>query len=684
MPLVCINSNPLTGWQALSLAAWRQTLLALPGKTDNFNNMPDFQIFQLPDSPKLAFQTNDDWVLVYEQAQERLARQERKKGQAQNGVFYTPPSIAEYLVGRTLGLFLEKHHQSVKQAISDQKITKAQVILDEVQSLKVIDPACGTGVFLVEALKRFADFYAKIRQQFPALKMLGNADYSFRHQLYGVDLDPLSVAITEFRLAQWVCWLDQKKWTDFEPLSGKQYLCADTLKANPFPERVWDFIFGNPPYVSEVRKQSKRFKPLQERGFYRAKMDLCDAFTAWAIEHLQWDGQLAYVLPEYWTQRASSAPLREMLWDEGQFQEIWAFGQTPVFKNAPGHHTALLIWQKRKMENQLTASQPIQWGQPDQTTHLLETTLSSALILNDQKSGKFLIGNQAEIELLKRLSDLPPLMYDYQIQQGIVLPQGRLKKTDWQKLPHDLQAQLAPDTGIFLLSETEVERLNLNNKELALLKPYYGPTGFLPFEGFSDSNAQYQLLYTDREARQRMMLESENYPGLKAHLDQFAPVLTSAFKPYGLHRARQKKWFEHKEKIFSPRQVMNPAFAVVPHTAYVSEGFYIILPDGDVAYWCALLNSQLAWYWFYHQKRKGHRLQIDKDVLLAFPQPLHQNAAQTKALIELSQTLAGELPEPERKALTARLNELVNHAYGITQAENQCILAADQAIFAPR
>jgi hypothetical protein len=662
-------------------------LLELSKKSTALQTITDGSIFDGGHIQKSGVPVNDDWVLLYERIQERLARRQREKDGVQHGVFYTPYPIAHYLVKQTLGVYLTQQLQRIEHAVSQKRLQEAHQHLQHVAALKIIDPACGTGVFLVEALKNLHHFYQTIQQQYPALSLPGTAGACSAHSLYGADLDPASVAITQLRLAQWVCRLDGSNEPEHTLINAEHFRCADTLSTPIFAGTDWDFVLGNPPYVSEVRKQSRRFTPLQNSEFYQPKMDLCDAFTLWAIQRLQPQGQLAYVLPEYWTQRTSSGPLRDMLWQAGQFQEICTFGATPVFKNAPGHHTALLIWQKRPLQDPASTSQPVLWSKPDSVENLSSTPLRPATLLKDSQSGKFLLGFQTETDLLKRLSSLPPLLASPQIQQGVVLPQGRLKNSDWPKLPQNLQASLKPDSGIFLLNASEVQALQLCPKERALLKPYFGPAGFLPFQGLAKSQCDYQLVYTDRETCQDIALHPESYPRLKTHLDQFKPVLTSAFKPYGLHRSRQKKWFESPEKILCARQVMLPAFAVVSQCAYVSEGFNVILPEGanlasNLAFYCALLNSQLAWYWFYHQKRKGLRLQMDKEVLLTFPQPLYQEPTRIHQLSTLSQSLAYDLPPSQRKTLSEELNELVYEAYGITAEEKACILALYHTIFA--
>lgn len=681
--------EPIATPPALSLQAWAQMMASLPPvDSSQFCQGFPFRIGQLPDAEKLWTLANDSWVLKYEQAQAQLARKQRQQGEVQDGVFYTPVSIAAYLVQRTLGALLEAQAQAIEGALQQHQLTQAMLILDEVRQLKVIDPACGTGIFLMEALKVLYAFYRKIQPMFPDWEDSQKSASMALEQLYGVDLDPVSVAITEFRLAQMACQWMPTDWQSLGLVLKGHFVCADTLKGSVFPEDVeWDFVLGNPPYVSEVRRQSGRLKTLQGKGdFYQAKMDLCDAFTAWGVRNLKADGQLAYVLPEYWTQRSSSDALRALLWDQGSFQEIWTFGKQSVFKAAPGHHTSLLIW--KKQTNKQAASslqQAVAWGKPSNDATVSEKNLTLGVLLRDAQSGKFLLGDARTTNLLTRLADYPPLLNKTEIQQGIVLPQGRLKQSDWQKLPANIQNQCQPDSGIFLFTQSEVADFHFNPAEQALLKPYYGPTGFLPFHGFSSQKAHYQLLYTDRDARRLIAEQPETYPALIAHLDRLTPILTSAFKPYGLHRPRQKQWFENPKKILSPRQVAVPAFAVVLEVAYVTEGFYSILTAEDADYCCALLNSKLAWFWFYHQKRKGDRLQIDKDVLLVFPSPRQSSASFKQAICSKAKQLSDRKTSLEdRTVLIEALNDLVYQAYHLTPEEVACVENAYQAIVISR
>ena len=449
----------------LSRLAWGKLLASLNVHNESLG--PAWDGETLRGAAQLAALPTDDWVLQYEAIQEKLAKRRRKTGHSQTGVFYTPVAAAAYLTNRSLGQYLTQIEADIHQYMRDGSLPAAQKILQAVHQLRVIDPACGTGVFLVEALKLLADFYGKIGEKYTHLAFNRPARYAVCNQLYGVDIDPVSVLITRLRLAQWASRLDGEMASP--DLHGLQshLLCGDTLQGQLFEDvSDWDFILGNPPYISQVRRQSERFKAMKHQAlaYYQPKMDLCDAFLAWAIQYVKPNGQLVYVLPEYWTQRASSATLRASLWECGHIREFWALQDSRLFKNAPGHHTSFLIWQKTDSAQQALSGEyfpPTTVGMVDPGEKPLEASQLQELTFTlDPKSGKLLYGHSTEMTLLQRLSALPPLLAKCEIQQGIVIPQGRLKPSERHRLPLSLQEALPKDVGIFLLDASEIAACN--------------------------------------------------------------------------------------------------------------------------------------------------------------------------------------------------------------------------------
>jgi hypothetical protein len=76
----------------------------------------------------------------------------------------------------------------------------------------------------------------------------------------------------------------------------------------------------------------------------------------------------------------------------------------------------------------------------------------------------------------------------------------------------------------------------------------------------------------------------------------------------------------------------------------------------------------VAWFWFYHQKRKGHRLQIDKDVLLSLPAPAVSGWEQPVGELAAALRVAG-LSLQARHTLQWELHQRVCQAYGLNPAQ---------------
>ena len=111
------------------------------------------------------------------------------------GSFYTPRSLTEYLVRRTLAPLVESAHA------------------DDILQLRILDPAMGSGAFLVAACRYLAHSYeqALIREGDLAAAEITDADRTeFRRLvaqrcLYGVDVNPMAVQLA--RLSLWLATL---------------------------------------------------------------------------------------------------------------------------------------------------------------------------------------------------------------------------------------------------------------------------------------------------------------------------------------------------------------------------------------------------------------------------------------------------------------------------------------------
>jgi len=133
-----------------------------------------------------------DYAPVLERDEVSLSRSGRRK---HTGTFYTPRSITEYLVRRTLAPLVRGR------------------TAEQIAALRVVDPAMGSGAFLVAACRYLADAYeaALITEGTVTAADITSADRAaFRRLvaqrcLYGVDLNATAVQLA--RLSLWLCTL---------------------------------------------------------------------------------------------------------------------------------------------------------------------------------------------------------------------------------------------------------------------------------------------------------------------------------------------------------------------------------------------------------------------------------------------------------------------------------------------
>ncbi len=131
------------------------------------------------------------------------AGNERKR----TGAYYTPTSLIERLLDSALDPVLD---DAVKRGEANAtewgEVDAGEAIAEELLSVTVCDPACGSGHFLVAAAHRIAKRVASVREHTPE-----PSEESFRHAihevvargLYGVDINPMAIDLAKVAL-----WLE--------------------------------------------------------------------------------------------------------------------------------------------------------------------------------------------------------------------------------------------------------------------------------------------------------------------------------------------------------------------------------------------------------------------------------------------------------------------------------------------
>ena len=162
----------------------------------------------------------------------------------QAGVVYTPPYLVSLLVDELLPL-------------SDY----------EKRALKVLDPACGSGIFLVAAYKRMIQWW-KIRNNWkkPDAENLDELKEILRKNIFGVDIHEEAVRLTFFslslvlldELSPKVIWKNLK----FDNLLGKNFISRDFFELidEGLLKSEFDLVIGNPPFESKLTNIAKKIE----------------------------------------------------------------------------------------------------------------------------------------------------------------------------------------------------------------------------------------------------------------------------------------------------------------------------------------------------------------------------------------------------------------------------------------
>lgn len=80
----------------------------------------------------------------------------------EQGIFYTPKYITKYIVEDTVGEKFGAKADEIEQAIKEENFEKAGEVIDEFTSLTVLDPACGSGSFLIKSLRAIWAEYQRV------------------------------------------------------------------------------------------------------------------------------------------------------------------------------------------------------------------------------------------------------------------------------------------------------------------------------------------------------------------------------------------------------------------------------------------------------------------------------------------------------------------------------------------
>ena len=572
------------------------------------------------------------------EGRETIAKLSKRK---RDGVYYTPEKVVNYLVEQTLGPWFADAKTACGYPHAEEgapNTAAAAAYLDRLRAVRIADPACGSGAFLISAFRRLlaeriaaARDVERTRGGIPgAIDEAPLISEILRDNIYGVDINPASVEIA--KLALWLhsaraaaplssleqtirignSLVGEDYWTGRQRTSQaeERVRTFDWRAAFPevFPagrEGGFDIVLGNPPYVKlqnlmQVDADVAAYLSASHgddtyASTQTGNFDLYLPFIEKGLRLLAPGGRMAFIAPSLWTVNQYGEGLRGLV-RRGRHLDRWLdFKAYQVFEDVITY-TALQFFTRQPQNRVRIAASPngemadIDWSDPE-----LAVPYSAF-----SETDEWLIATGAERALIERLAGDCLRLDDPSLTNGIIvglqtsadqiyhlqrLGTGRYKGTPKEKRAVPYEVAIEDAIMKPLISGPEAKRYEEPETDTYLLFPY------------------------ERDARGVMRLISVEdmkvrFPSAWAHLRRWEPELrkreSNAFDDKNWYRFGRSQNIDKQDmmKLIVPRLVQHMKCGLDPDGRFCLDNVDVggILPATatEPTFLMAVLNGPVC------------------------------------------------------------------------------------------
>ena len=641
----------------------------------------------------------------------RARIEEKPEVRKAGGVYYTPQYIVDYIVEHTLG----------------QVITERASTPEAISALRIVDPACGSGSFLIGAYQYLLDWHLDYYTHH-ARKTGKNAPLTpdghlttaekkriLLNNIYGVDIDVNAVEVTKLSLllkclegethasiAHQMSMFKERVLPTLEDniKSGNSLIDLDFYasqldfgeekKIKPFswergfPEVFkeqggpadrsggFDVVIGNPPYVRQELLGDLKTYYRSHYKVYHGMADLYSYFVEKGIGLLHDQGVFGVIVANKWMRANYGEPLRKYL-KQQDIHEIIDFGDLPVFQTATTYPCILIVSPNSKEDSLLKVTTVKSLDFESLGVYVTENHQSLKLSSLDDSGWN--LGSEAEQNLLQKLKTNTVPLGEYvngKIYRGVLTGLNEAfvinEETKDRLIKEDV-------------SSAEVIKPFLAGRDI---KKYQTPFSdkyliFIP-KGYTNSNG--------KNPKSGWRWLQEKYPAIAKHLEPFEAKAKKRFdKGEYWWELRACEYYDEFEKP----KIMLPDIALKMQAQFDTKATYCvntayIIPVND-KYLLGLINSKITSYYYskISTSIRGGYFRFIRQYLEQIPIPivaknkneiitlvdqllfLHQEKSTTKLESSLAQ-IQGKIDYCER-----RVDELVYELYGLTEDERKVV-----------
>lgn len=496
---------------------------------------------------------------------EAVAKARRKK----EGAFYTPAFITRYMVEQTLGDVLRERFESLRKkeeaaatktarrALSDPNVydlaainePQRKVLIrfwemwqEELKSVRILDPACGSGAFLIEAFDQLHAVYEASNARLEELRghrTLFDLDRRIlQHNLYGVDLNAEAIQICQLSL--WIKTAAHgKALTSLAHTIREGNSVVDDAAVHPkaflwqsaFPEVFaqggFDVVIGNPPYIRQ--EWLAPFKPYWEKRYrsYHGVADIFVYFFEQSVELLRPGGQMAFITSGSWVRGNFGAAMRGFLSDNARMTSMVDFGEFQPFEDAEMIRPSITILSKDAPGGDMRLFKWLTSGRPPEALGEI-IAVSPTIRTNRLGKGAWELESDDALKLRSKLVGQHKTLKEY-TNGGIY---------------YGIKTGL---NDVFVINKQQRDEIvAADARSVEVIKPLIQGTHLRPW--YIEGSTDY-LIFTRRGIR------IQDYPAIYAYLNQHKtqlepkPTKWEEGENWGGRKTGSYKWYELQDTV---------------------------------------------------------------------------------------------------------------------------------------
>lgn len=526
------------------------------------------------------------------------------------GVYYTPEYIVDYIVANTVG-------EAIKGKTPD-----------EIVNIKILDPACGSGSFLLGAYKYLLNYHKEyflknktkkyMGSRYEIIDESGNLALWVRKQIlinniFGVDIDSNAVEVAKLSLLL-KSFEDSFNVNEYGqgsllnekilPSLDNNIKCGNSLIGNDFYESHldlddaalykincfdwnskfrdimktggFDVVIGNPPYV-QIQGMEKELKEGYKEANYKNYVlsgDIYQLFFEKGLDVLKIGGIVGMITSNKWMRAGYGAVTRDYFYRNANVNGVIDLGGGR-FKGATVD-TSIILYSKK--DDEIKINEPREFKAIKFYDDLIEL---NNIQFGDDKviahyDKEWVIMNNIENSIFEKIIKHKPLKdWNINIYRGIVTGLSEV---------------------FFIDEETKNNLINEDAKSAELIKPLIRGRDVKKYV-YSFNNSYIICTFP------ALKLNIDNYPAIKKYLKSFGKRLEQSGEK-GCRKKTNNKWFETQDTIayyeeFEKDKIVWTPVNGIYYFTYVEAGYYfnnslfMIVDDdkNELKYLLAVLNT---------------------------------------------------------------------------------------------